>query len=213
MKEKLNSRQFTLYNLLRNHPDTAFKEWEIAKTIPHYHGHFDRNNPETFHDSAARFLITADIRTINKCDTIQKIIISTADGIKLANREEAERYIKAQYAAIFRKLRRVRKLERKAGIDGQYKITFGSERNVVEAFTDDINRLRAARLAKGLKLTDVAAALNNSGINIDVPLLSKFENGVCMPNKQTLLKLEEIYGVETFYLTGEYFIGIDAAAR
>lgn len=196
---KLNSRQWALYNLLKNNPDKVFKEIDIHYAL---HDWYRWTDSENFHDSNARLLITADIRAINECETIQKIIISTYDGVKLASRQEAERYIKGQYAAIFRKLRRIKTLEHKAGVDGQYKITFGSERNVVEAFTDGINRLKAARLAKGLKLTEVAAALSASGINIDVPLLSKFENGVCCPNKQTLLKLTEIYGVTPFYLTG-----------
>lgn len=203
MKE-LNNRQWALYNLLRNNPDTAFFEIEIAMNLPQYYNDY---NPctatTTFHDSPARQLITADIRKINECDTIQKMIISTPYGVKLASEEEAYRYIKAQYAAIFRKLKRVRKLERKANLDGQYRLTSGSERNVIEAFTDSINRLKAARLAKGLKLAEVVTELRDSGLNIDVPLLSKFENGVCCPNKQTLLKLSEIYGTDPFYLTGE----------
>lgn len=199
---ELNNRQLDLYNLLKNNPDKAFFEIEICCSMPNWYI-CTNTTPATFHDSPARQLITADIRTINECDTIQKIIISTPDGVKLASKEEAERYIKGQYAAIFRKLKRIRKLERKAGLDGQYRLTIGKERNVIEAFTESINRLKAARLAKNLKLADVAAALNASGLNIDVPLLSKFENGVCCPNKQTLLKLAEIYGTEPFYLTGE----------
>lgn len=189
--KKLNSRQWALYNLLKNNPDEALFEFEIALNLPQHYN--DYNTPAFFHDSPARHLMTADIRAINNNDTIQKIIISTKDGVKLASKEEAERYIKSQYAAIFRKLRRVRTLERKAGVDGQYKITFGSERNVVEAFTDDINRLKAARLEKGLKLADVAKALNASGLTVDVPLLSKIENGVCYPTPLQLEKLNELY--------------------
>ena len=198
--KKLNSRQWALYNLLKNNPDKAFFEIDICYSLKDFYNWTDNEN---FHDSPARHLMTNDIRTINECDTIQKIIISTAGGIKLASREEAEIYIKGQYAAVFRKLRRIRKLERKAGLYGQYKITFGSERNVVEAFTDSINRFKAARLAKSLKLAEVETLLKADGCNIDVPLLSKFENGVCFPNKRTLLKLAEIYGTDAFYLTGE----------
>lgn len=201
--KKLNSRQWALYNLLKNNPDETFFEVEIAQNLPQYYNDYNPCNAAAlFHDSPARQLMTKDIRAINQCDTIQKIIISTPDGVKLASRQEAEQYIKAQYAAIFRKLKRVRKLEHKANLDGQYKITFGSERNVVEAFTEDINRLKAARLAKGLKLYDVMMLLKASGFNIDVPLLSKFENGVCLPNEQTLFILAEIYGVDAFNLTG-----------
>ena len=94
-------------------------------------------------------MITKDIRTINNSDIIQKVIIANRNGVKLANEQEFTRYIKSEYSAIFRRLERTRKKERKAGLDGQMKITLGKyERDTVEAFVDGLIRERG-RAAHG----------------------------------------------------------------
>jgi len=198
MKSELNPRQWALYNLLKNNPDKYFQQIEITMVLPEYYYDYEAE----FHDSSVRLLITNDIRKINNSDVIQKIIISTRAGVKLANREEFEKYINGQFAAIWRKLARTRKKAKKGGLDGQFRFTFGNERNVVEAFTEDINRLKSARLAAGLKLADVARELSATEKGIDVPLISKMENGCCQPTERVLLKMALIYGVEPAYLLG-----------
>ena len=66
----------------------------------------------------------------------EKIIISNSKGMKLATEEEFYKYINNQYRAIFRKLKRVREIERKARRNNQ--ITFMG--NFVEAFLKDITK-------------------------------------------------------------------------
>lgn len=136
MTNELNSRQWALYNLLKAHPERRFKQWEIAREL---RGFYPASPERGFHDSAARLMITKDIRTINNSDIIQKVIIANRNGVKLANEQEFTRYIKSEYSAIFRRLERTRKKERKAGLDGQMKITLGKyERDTVEAFVDGL---------------------------------------------------------------------------
>ncbi len=195
MKSELTARQWALYNLLRNNPDKRFMQIEIANTL---RDEYPYNGDENFHDSAARIAITNDIRAINHSDIIQKVIISDGRGVKLASREEFEKYINSQFAAIFRKLERTRKKAKKGGLDGQMRIAFNKERPVIEAYTDDINRLKAARLAKGLKLVDVVCELRKSPQfkGVDISLLSKMENGYCKPSDELLFTLARIYGVK-----------------
>lgn len=57
------------------------------------------------------------------------------------------------------------------------------------------NNLKAVRLEKGMKQTEVVEALRGRGCEIDVSLLSKFENGVCLPTLIQLVHLSDIYGV------------------
>lgn len=214
MEKELNARQWALYSLLRNNPDKRFKQYEIYKRLYHYYGDSteDVSSPESFHDCAARLLITSDIRKINDSSIIQKIIISNAEGVKLASKEEFEKYINGQFAAIFRKLERTRKKARKGGLDGQMRFTYGGERDTVEAFTDDINRLKAARLNKGLKLADVVRELKTTEKGIDISLLSKMENGYCKPTERLLLKLSELYECEALTLIDETVICFDGIA-
>ena len=194
MKSELTSRQWAMYNLLKNNPETSLKQIDIVNELTE-HYHFTAENIK-FHDSNARIQLTKDIRAINESSVIQKIIISNKNGVKLASREEFEQYIKAEYAMIFRKLKRTRQKARKAGLNGQMRFTAGQERNTVEAFVDEINRLKAARKSKDLKLVDVVKIMKQTEKGFDIALLSKMENGICKPTNRQLMKLAEIYGKE-----------------
>ena len=204
MRSELNARQWALYNLLKNNPDSYMTQWDIARKLKDFYapnmGFWDCEY-DTFHDSAARHMLTNDIRAINKSEVIQKIIISTSKGVKIASQEEFAKYINAEFASIFRKLARTRQKAKKAGLDGQMRIVLGSERDTIEAFADNINRLKAARLNAGLKLADVARELCAAGEKgIDVSLLSKMENGYCRPTESVLLKLAVLYGTHACFL-------------
>lgn len=201
MQSELNARQWAVYNLLKNNPDRYMTQIEIVYGLDEYYDTSFYN--DQFHDSAARHLLTKDIRAINKSDVIQKIIISNSRGVKIANREEFEKYISAEFASIFRKLARTRQKAKKAGLDNQMRIVLGSERDTIEAFADSINRLKAARLNAGLKLADVVRELRAAGEKgIDVSLLSKMENGYCRPTDSVLLKLAALYGADARLLLG-----------
>lgn len=66
-------------------------------------------------------------------------------------------------------------------------------RNNAEQFSV-INNLRVMRESAGLKQTEVCAAMKQFDDAFDVPLLSKMENGICMPTLLQCRKLAEIYG-------------------
>lgn len=134
----LNERQQDLYFHLLLHPHTWFKQIEIAKVFPN---HYPFEDDKPFHDSTARQIMTKDIRTINDCESVQKIIITNGNGMKLATQAEFERYIKGQFASIFRRLERTRKKANKAALDGQMKICIDRhERETVLAFVEDCTK-------------------------------------------------------------------------
>lgn len=137
-KSELNSRQWALYNFLKKRGDEWTTQWKIASIIPEYNYDPMKEDTALFHDNPARHIMTADIRAINESGVIQKIIITGRKGVKLATQEEFIHYIKGEFAAVFRKLARVRKKAKKACNDQQYKLTFGKyERDVVEAFINE----------------------------------------------------------------------------
>lgn len=205
---ELNSRQWAVYNLLKSRPDDFITQEFIVHQL---HDHYELDHSRPFHDTQARQLLTKDIRAINECPIIQKIIICTSRGVKIANKEEFERYISREFASIFRKLARTRQKARKAGLDKQMLLVLGEhQRDTIEAFADSINRLKAARQRAGLRLADVVRDLAAAGeTGIDVPLLSKMERGLCQPTESVLLKLAAIYGAEPFDLLGDNVAGID----
>ena len=59
-----------------------------------------------------------------------------------------------------------------------------------------INNLRVIREKCGLKQSDVCELMKQHDRAFDKSLLSKMENGVCMPTCLQLLKLAEIYAVQ-----------------
>lgn len=62
------------------------------------------------------------------------------------------------------------------------------------------NNLRVIRESKGLKQRHVCDIMKRYDRTFDKSLLSKMENGVCLPTYYQLAKLAEIYAVEPFEL-------------
>ena len=58
------------------------------------------------------------------------------------------------------------------------------------------NNLRVVRESIGMKQVEVCKEMKKHDRAFDVSLLSKMENGVCMPTFYQLSKLAQIYGVE-----------------
>ena len=63
-----------------------------------------------------------------------------------------------------------------------------------------INNLRVIREGKALKQCQVCNIMKRYDKSFDKSLLSKMENGVCLPTYYQLAKLAEIYGVKPFEL-------------
>lgn len=128
----LTDRQTRLYEFLLEN-DSCITQKEIAQLLYAYSFWDDDDN---FHDSLERHQITDDIRALNESDEVDVLIMSTGQGIKIANETEAYIYLRSQYGSIFRRLSRIRKMQKKAMNDGQGVINFDLqwEQNFVESF-------------------------------------------------------------------------------
>lgn len=125
-------RREVLYSLLLKEDGWVEQEEIAAKMYPEFYSAWDEGH---FHDSPVRVLMTRDIQTINEDSSFEKIIIHSVDGIKIATEEDIDDYLQSQYSEIFRKLKRIRNIERKAGLDGQFKADFdGCANHIIEAF-------------------------------------------------------------------------------
>lgn len=74
------------------------------------------------------------------------------------------------------------------------------------------NNLRTVREAVGISQAEVCKRMREVDAHFDAPMLSKMENGFCMPVPFQLLKLAEIYGVSTSDLVGVDLPALDFAA-
>ena len=57
------------------------------------------------------------------------------------------------------------------------------------------NNLKAERLSRGIKQTEVVAYMKQFDSSFDVPTLSKMENDAFLPTPYQLLKLSDFYGI------------------
>ena len=134
-KKAGQERRERLYSLLLKENGWVEQECVAALMFPYY-SDYDEGH---FHESASRYLMTTDIQSINNDPNFEKIIICTNEGIKIAEEAEIEGYLKSQYSALFRKLKRIRNIQRKASLDGQTNINInGNEKQFVEAFKEAV---------------------------------------------------------------------------
>ena len=135
MKSELTSRQWKLYNFLKDQGDSWTQQNVIADALWIEYGKPD-TDATLFHNTAAAREISKDVQVINGSGVIQKIILSGNKGHKLATEEEADKFIGKRILSAVASLNRAKQLAKKAGRDGQYRLVFGKEREVIEAFLD-----------------------------------------------------------------------------
>lgn len=192
----LTERQSALLSHLQVAVGGFLKQSEIVNALPQYYPYSE--NLGVFHDSHARMMLTKDIQAINDSDEVDVIIIHSSKGIKIADEAEFDRYIAKQYASVFRRLARVRKKEAKGRRHGYMRIT-SDGLEVVEAFPDWQERRKAA----GIKAVDVVEHVRKFEPRFDGSLLSKIENGVCLPTKKQEEAFNELYSRHTEVSTTE----------
>ena len=129
-------RQRRLFNYLKKRGNHFTLQQTIADALPKFYPYDNRYN---FHDSRARMIMTKDIQKINDSSEYEKIIISSAQGIKLSTKREFEGYINSQFASVFARLKRVRRKAEKGHMDGQMKIgvSFEDIDHIISAFINE----------------------------------------------------------------------------
>lgn len=128
----LTPRQWKLYNFLKERGDQWTTQFDIACALS---DHYDKSfTADKFHDSRARLQITMDIRALNDSDVIQKIIMSSSKGVKIANESEFDKYIGREINAAVRRLMRAKRKAEKGNRDGQMRLVLNKERDTIEAF-------------------------------------------------------------------------------
>lgn len=132
----LTPRQWALYNFLKERGDKWTTQLDIACSLSeHYDTNFSKDN---FHNSRARLQMTMDIRALNDSDVIQKIIMSSSKGVKIANESEFDKYIGREINAAVRRLMRAKRKAEKGNRDGQMRLVLNKERDTIEAFLREL---------------------------------------------------------------------------
>lgn len=112
-------RQVTLIAVLEFH-NRWMKQEEVLKAMGDFYPHIKVGTYA--HNSYARCLLTKDIQEINSTTHLNRIIIHSPKGIKVATEEEAMTYLHNQYKETLSKLKRIKKMEKKMESNGQYEM-------------------------------------------------------------------------------------------
>jgi hypothetical protein len=135
---ELTTRQWKLYELLKDNADKWLTQREIYERLKDQYG-TEENVDNNFHDSGVRYFMTIDIRRINESGVIQKIILSTPQGIKIANEDEYKAYSINRWKSIKGMIKRLAWKDHKAKLNGQMRLVFGDSmaRDYFETFAEE----------------------------------------------------------------------------
>ena len=132
----MNNTQKILYEFLMEQGDKYTPQSEIARELYSEFGNGECClEPREYHNTSERLDLLRCKQSINDSAEFEKIIISNSKGMKIATEEEAERYLANQYKALFRKLRRLRTMERKCNLHNQITV----DGHTVESFLEEIS--------------------------------------------------------------------------
>ena len=123
-REKANMlpRQWRLYDFLKEQHDYLTREEIMEKS-----GLYEKENIR---------LLTSDLQAIKENPTIVKILITSRNGIKIAEtKEEADLYLEKEKAEVLRRLQRYYNQAKQYGLDNQSQIVWNSEKSVLEVFS------------------------------------------------------------------------------
>ena len=125
----MTNQQWALYRFLKENysEDKYISKTEICNALPEYYS-IKEGETRLCRD------IEFDVRDINADATIQKIIVSNRKGYKIGNPEQVHDYVYSNIIANKQNLKHYYKLKHKAELNNQYRLQFGEEREVIEAY-------------------------------------------------------------------------------
>ena len=117
--QKMLTRQWLLYNYLKKQDDFVLRS-EIMDQL----GLWENDR-----------LLTADLQAIKTNPTINRILITSRKGIKLAStKNEADIYLEKEKIEILSRLKRYMQQARQMQLDNQTQIVWNSEKDTIEVF-------------------------------------------------------------------------------
>ena len=129
-KKELNSRQWRLYDYLKEQDD-----YKHLKEIVEETGLYGELPETDINNSTAIRTLKKDIRKLRESGVIQTVIFScTSRGVKIATKEEYKEYSEKKWKAIKKVIKLQALQDKKAGLDGQMRLVFNQEKPVIEAF-------------------------------------------------------------------------------
>ena len=138
-KSDLNARQYRLLDLINAHKSGLTKE-EICDLLPVNYPRYKEESSE--HYSSTYNRIRADFRAIQTSGTVMGVYGCIHGKYKRLDPDEWEKWADRQWIAIKRKIIKMQTLKRRVKDDQQYRIKFNHEKEIVECFPDDVDKIK-----------------------------------------------------------------------
>jgi hypothetical protein len=136
--KELNTRQWALYEHLKTLFNKNNEKWynlrDLCDELYDFEEYIYLSTTKNFNNERARRIMTSDIQVLKDSDIIPKVILSSGNGVKIANEKEIKEELEKEKISLLSSLQRLNKQYRKAKLDGQYRLVFGQERDVVEVY-------------------------------------------------------------------------------
>lgn len=128
----MNTRQWETYEIIKSRSLNGL--WTSRLELYQWNSAYPKVKGEFGNSSSAR-MINEDIHEINENDIIQKIIISNSSkGYRLANENEMVEHIDKKKKEVFKKIKHLNKMLKKASLNHQKRLTFSEhERDEIES--------------------------------------------------------------------------------
>lgn len=118
----MNTRQWKLYEFLKEQMD----HYLSRKAIMRLSGLYEEETSRT---------LTHDLQVIKENPTINRILITSRKGIKIAKtKEEADEYLEREKIETLSRLKRYFIQSKQYGLDNQTQIVFNAEKDTIEVF-------------------------------------------------------------------------------
>ena len=119
----MNTRQWKLYEFLKEQMD----HYLSRKAIMRLSGLYEEETSRT---------LTHDLQVIKENPTINRILITSRKGIKIAKtKEEADEYLEREKIETLSRLKRYFIQSKQYGLDNQTQIVFNAEKDTIEVFS------------------------------------------------------------------------------
>ncbi len=133
----LNSQQWKLYNWLVSQKKLVSLK-TIYKEFENYYPDFKKERC-SWNNSSARRQITEDLNALANSKCLFKVLIRSVNGVGYLPKEETEEFLQTEMIRLSKEWKTLQHQVKKAGMDNQFRLTFASEKNVIESFGGVVN--------------------------------------------------------------------------
>lgn len=128
----LTSRQWSLYNYLKEHETRTFSTKEIYLLFIDEYPKWDITTD--WNTSTTRRTIAYDLEAIGKSKRVHHVLSRGSNKIGVLDKEETLKYLTKKTIALKKQWKELYDEWRKAELDQQMRLVFGKEKDVIEAF-------------------------------------------------------------------------------